>query len=430
MAVLRHPLERWLFGLAPLLLLAGLPPGHAHGEEGTPPPETHQARETSDPNGGSANGENSNLTKEVSADGSRLFGPRPIWKESREVKQRLHAHGITYGIEMAFYDQYASRVTKGQQNFGTYSWRLSASWRFFDSDDLGSLFVDASLLGSPGLNYDPDAEVITRNVGSISALNGNIYTDSAALDEILVKYVSPSTRYGGAVGKIDLANRFDTNRIANDAFRQFTSFALENNLSIPWPVYGGVGAFVHADVGDHTYVMAATAASVVDKAFDFGQQIDDGNLYQLAEIGTEVDLPSLGTGHYRLTPWHAQILDQEGWGVGFNFDQELFHPDVVGFFRFGIGEPSATPIQTFVSGGLAWLSPWGRSHDMLGFGVAWSNPSPGQGFRNETLVEIFYRLSILPWFQLSPDLQVVFHPANDPNQGVVAVPGIRLNMSF
>ena len=85
---------------------------------------------------------------------------------------------------------------------------------------------------------------------------------------------------------------------------------------------------------------------MVEQGFDFGQQIDDGNLYQLAESGLEFDLPSLGTGHYRLTPWHSRILDRSGWGVGFNFDQELFHPDVIGFFRFGIGERSVTPRAT------------------------------------------------------------------------------------
>ena len=421
-------LSHFLPAVTCMALVAAVGVLDARAEPGGAAPESQA--EKPDANNAGSDAQDSDLKTEVRADGSRLFQFHPIWNPSEKLKEQLKKYGLTYSLEMAFYNQYASSVAVGQQDYGTYSWRLAATWRFLRSKERGALFIDATLLGSPGLNYNPSAELITRNVGSISELNANIYPDPAALDELLIKYVSPSARYGGSIGKIDLSNRFDTNRVANGAFRQFTAFALQNNLSIPWPVYGGVGAFVHAEVGDHTYVMAATAASVVEKAFDFGQQIDDGNLYQLAEIGTEVDLPSLGTGHYRLTPWHAQILDQEGWGVGFNFDQELFHPDVVGFFRFGIGEPSATPIQTFVSGGLAWLSPWGRSHDMLGFGVAWSNPSPGQGFRNETLVEIFYRLSILPWFQLSPDLQVVFHPANDPNQGVVAVPGIRLNMSF
>lgn len=423
-------LRAWLPVLVGLTLLLPARPLDADTEQAG----AAAGSRTEQPGAGTQNGAsdigNSDLGKEVTADGSRLFEFHPIWNASQKLKDELRGYGLTYSLEMAFYDQYASRVTAGQKNYGTYSWRFSGSWRFLHSEERGAVFFDATLLGSPGLNYDPAAEPLTRSVGSISELNGNIYPDPAALDEVLIKYVSPSRRYGGLIGKLDPSNRFDTNRAANDPFRQFTALALENNLSIPWPDYGGLGAFIHADFGEHHYVMAATGASVVGEPFGFGDEIGDGNLYQFVEIGTRIEVPSLGVGHLRLTPWHSRARGRGGWGVGFNFDQELFHPDVVSFFRFGIGEPSATPVQTFVSGGVTWLHPWGRVHDMLGLGIAWANPSPGQGFRNETLIEVFYRFSILPWLQLSPNLQIVQHPANEPATGTVWVPGIRLYLSL
>lgn len=417
-----------LFAVTCLALVAATGTLDARAETGDS--ATENQAEQPDVNNPGSEDQQAALKAQVRAGGSRLFQFHPIWNASKQLKEDLKKYGLTYSLEMAFYNQYADRVTAGQHDYGTYSWRLATTWRFLGSQEKGAVFINASLLGSPGLNYDPSDELITRNVGSISELNANIYPDPAALDELLVKYVSPSARYGGSVGKIDLSNRFDTNLVANGAFRQFTAFALQNNLSIPWPDYGGLGAFVHADLGDHRYVMAGTAASVVDKPFGFGSKIDNGNLYQLLEVGTRIDLPYLGVGNYRLTQWHARVLGNDGWGFGLNFDQELSHPDVVAFFRFGLGDDSATPVETFVSGGLTWLRPFGRSHDMLGVGVAWSNPSPGQGLRNETLIELFYRYSILPWVQLSPDLQIIHHPANDAEQGTVVVPGIRLYLSF
>jgi len=422
------PLRRFVPSLTCLALAAafGVPEVQAETGDGAPKsqnekPDTATA-ESAEPD--------ASLKAEVQADGSRLFQFHPIWNASQKLKEKLKQYGLTYTLQMAFYNQYASDVTVGQHDYGTYSWLFATTWRFLRTEEHGALFIDATLLGSPGLNYDPATELITRNVGSISELNGNIYPDPAALDELLLKYVSPSTRYGGAIGKIDLSNRFDTNRVANSSFRQFTAFALQNNLSIPWPVYGGIGAFVHTDLREHHYVMVGTAASIVDQPFEFGSHIDDGNLYQLLEIGTQIDVPSLGVGNYRLTPWHARILDDDGWGFGFNFDQELFDPDVVAFFRFGLGDQSATPVETFLSGGLTWLRPWGRAHDMLGLGVAWSNPSPDEGDRNETLIELFYRYSIFPWVQLGPDLQIIHHPANDAGRGTVFVGGIRLYLSL
>ncbi|MFP8878382.1 MAG: carbohydrate porin [Myxococcota bacterium] len=430
MTASKSGLQQLLQGLASLAVLLTAWPACAQEEQHGGASKSPQEQQVARASDAGSDVQDSDLQRQVKADGSRLFEFHPIWKASEKLKEKLHSRGLTYTLEMAFYDQYANRVIMGHQNFGTYSWRFSASWRFFDSEKKGSLFLDTTLLGSPGLNYDPTTEFITRNIGSISELNANIYPDAAALDELLIKYVSPSTQFSGAVGKIDLANRFDTNRVANDAFRQFTSFALSNNLSIPWPDYGGIGAFARANFGEHHYVMAATAASVVEQSFGFGCGIDDGNWYQLVEAGTTLDVPSAGVGHYRLTPWHARAPGAEGWGVGLNFDQELFRSDLVSFFRFGIGEQSATPIQTFVSAGVSWLRPWGRPDDALGVGIAWSNPSKSQALQNETLVEIFYRFSILPWIQLSPGLQVIHHPANDAGNGVVVVPGIRLYLSL
>jgi hypothetical protein len=423
-------LQRRLQALACLTLLLTASPFSARAEPNGAAPASQAEPPAAATRAESSEVASSELQKEIRSGGSRLFQFHPIWQASQNLKEKLHDYGLTYALEMSLHDQYASKVTTGQQNYASYSWRFAASWRFLRSKQRGSLFVDATLLGSPRLNYDPAVTLINRNIGSISELNGNLYPDPAALDELLIKYVAPSTRYGGAVGKLDLSNRFDTNRVANDAFRQFTAFSLENNLAIPWPEYGGVGAFIHADIGEQHYVMAAAGASVVAQPFGFGDQIGDGNLYQLVEIGTEVELPGIGVGHYRLTPWHARVLGRSGWGVGFNFDQELFHPDLVAFFRFGLGEPSITPVRTFVSGGVSWLQPWGRAHDVVGVGVAWSNPSTGRGFRNETLIEVFYRFSILPWVQLSPDLQIVYHPAQDDQQDTVLIPGIRLYLSF
>ncbi|MEE2677917.1 MAG: carbohydrate porin [Myxococcota bacterium] len=415
----------WGFGLFVALALAGAARSEVPGG-GT-------ATTASDGTGASpaeAPAGDSTLRREVQADGSRLFRFHPIWNGSQQLKEFLARYGLTYSLETAFYEQYASRVTQGQKNFGTFSWRLSASWRFWPTASLGAFFLETSFLGSPGLNYDPSLEVITRNVGSISTLNGNIYPFGIALDEVMVKYISPSTEYVGGIGKVDLTNRFDTNRVANDSFRQFIAFALENNLSIPWPVYGGLGGFARVNLGENAYLSVGVAASVVDRAFQFGRNIGDGNWIEMLELGAEFQVPGLGLGHYRLTPWHADFPDAEGWGVGVNFDQALGNPEVVSFFRFGYGEPSATPIQTFASFGVTWLRPFGRADEMAGVGFAWSNPSPGQGLQDETLIEVFYRFAILPWIHISPDLQVVFHPANDPKRGTVFVPGIRLSVSL
>ena len=78
---------------------------------------------------------------------------------------------------------------------------------------------------------------------------------------------------------------------------------------------------------------------------------------------TGPDIPLLGKGTYRLTPWHNHLFGADGFGVALNIDQELGRKDVVAFFRFGYGDEDVTPVKTFVAGGIAFEAPFGREHD-------------------------------------------------------------------
>ena len=116
--------------------------------------------------------------------------------------------------------------------------------------------------------------------------------------------------------------------------------------------------------------------------------------------------------------------------MAFNFDQELGRDDLVAFFRFGWGEEDVTPVKTFVSGGFALESPFGRKDDRVAIGVAWSDPGPGNGGRAETLLELQYRIEIVKTISITPDLQLVFDPADNPDADLSVVPGVRILMKF
>ncbi len=418
-----------------LAVLGTSPP--ASGQAPTPPSSDSQSPTETHATPASAPPEHSPTTNTPIVDipedlsGSRLAIPRPIADFAEATKKRMAKYGWVMNIDVAFYEQYATDVLDGQKNFGTFAWRVWSDWNFLTLENGSRFSLEWALLGSPGLNYNVTDEQLTRNVGAVSLLNANYYPNPAALDEFIVKASLPSVGVVGLIGRTDLSNRFDTNRVANDGFRQFVSFPLQNNLSIPWSDYGGAGGVLRYNHNERLYVMVAGSESDSDEPFAFWKTAGQGNWYEMAEVGAAVDVPWLGVGHYRLTPWHSHTEGEDGWGVGINFDQELGRSDVVAFFRFGIGDPDVTPVKTFVSAGAAWLGPFGRKNDMTGIGFAFSDPSPGtESSRDETLFEIFYRLAVRPWIQISPDLQVVIHPASNPSAEVVWIPGVRLNATF
>jgi len=353
-----------------------------------------------------------------------------------EGKGKLGEWGLRFDVDLAFFDQYANRVVAGRQNFGTFAWRIMGDWELFDLESserfsgIGKGFWSWNAFGAAGLGYDPGRQTLTGNVGAVNTLNATVFDQGGILDELFWKQVALGGKLLLLGGKIDMLYHFDTNRVANDGYSQFFSYSLVNNPSIPGPLYGGFGGVVRGNLPKNIYVMFGVGDSSVDEAVPPWETLDNHSWYQLLELGISPDIPVLGKGNYRLTPWHNHLFGEDGFGVALNIDQELGRKDVVAFFRFGYGDEDVTPVKTFVSGGVAWEAPFGRADDRVAIGVAWSDPSPAEGFRSETLVELQYTLAFSDSISITPDLQIVFDPANNPGDDVVVIPGIRALLKF
>ncbi len=359
---------------------------------------------------------------------------QPDWNvlsgAGQALKGALRDIGIRLGLDTAFDDQHASQTATGDENFATFGWQTVADLRLHESKQLGTSYLQWTLLGSPGLNYNTDDRSISGNVGSISALNANVFPDPAALDELAFKHVSPAETLVVVAGRVDQSSYFDNNREANNGFRQFFAFALENNLALPFTTYGGIGGLVRFALSKDLYVMTGVGTAKNDEPWAFWKSANDGNWDQIFEVGLTQSLAYLGKGHYRLTPWHGHVSGSDGWGLGLNIDQELGIDRLVAFFRFGIGDDDITLVERFVSGGLALERPFGRKHDLVAFGVAWSDPSSGAGVRDETLLELYYRLQLSPSIALTPDLQIAVDPASDPKHDTIVIGGVRFEIVF
>jgi hypothetical protein len=198
----------------------------------------------------------------------------------------------------------------------------------------------------------------------------------------------------------------------------------------PGPLYGGSGGLVRVNLPQNPYLMFGAGDSSMNSAKLPWQTLDNDSWYQVLELGVSPDIPSLGKGNYRVTPWHNHLFGEDGFGIAFNIDQELGRKDIIAFFRFGYGDQDVTPVKTFVSGGVGFEAPFGRKRDLVAIGAAWSDPSSGVGSRDETLLELFYRFHLAKAISLTPDLQLVVDPANNSDDDVVVVGGIRLLLEF
>ncbi len=347
-----------------------------------------------------------------------------------KVKDWFEQHNIHYDLNAALFYQHADVITEGQNGAWTLSWQLDATWRLFRSEQLGSGAIGTTLLGTVGLNYDARVESLDDFAGIASGLNGTLYPDPFIVDQLYWEQVVLDDALVLMGGIVDLSQWFDTNRVANDGFSDMIATGLENNLTIPFTLVGGVGAVARWQASDSVYLMGGISDSIADVPNEPWRSLRGDSIYTLFELGLTLDFEGVGTGIYRFIPWYSSLRGDTGGGFGVSFDQELWSEDLIGFFRFGVGRQNVSLFGTFVSGGLGYTGLFGRPADMVGAGVAWSDPGPLLDARPETVFELFYRVEIVPNAEITPDLQLVLDPVFNPDSNLTWVLGLRLALHF
>jgi porin len=136
-------------------------------------------------------------------------------------------------------------------------------------------------------------------------------------------------------------------------------------------------------------------------------------------------------------------LQTGSWAIGYLFDQALWvaaddPKRMWGLFgKFGIADDNPNPLHWTATAGIAGASPIpSRQADTFGIGYYYLGISellkaaarPLTPLRNEQGVEIYYNARVTPWFQLTPDLQIL-----DPFQDGVDTAllfGLRAKLDF
>ena len=70
-----------------------------------------------------------------------------------------------------------------------------------------------------------------------------------------------------------------------------------------------------------------------------------------------------------------------------------------------------------------------RNYDIAGLAWSWADPS-NAALRDQCTLEAFYRFMVTPYTHLTPDVQIVFDPANAPNKSSVAIFGLRVRTLY
>jgi len=242
-------------------------------------------------------------------------------------------------------------------------------------------------------------------------------------------------RLGFVAGVVDSTDYVDVYGLVNP-WTDFSNLAFSTDPTIPAPDQG-LGAALRVMAIENFYILGGIADANGDPT-DPGDSIN--SFFSVAEFFTHIEVGWIAswerryTDNIHLTAWHVDEREEaqvpSGWGVAFSFSR-LFADKWEPFVRAGYAHDGGALWERSISVGLGYHTR--KESDVLGIGINWSRPSSetfGPGLDDQYTVEIFYRFQVLKILTITPDVQVVFNPALNPDKDVIAIFGLRARISF
>ena len=284
--------------------------------------------------------------------------------------------------------------------------------------------------------------------GSLSLTTATWGAFDIGVTQIYLRQNLADNRFQYAVGKI-MAPTFVHAYPFFDDNRQFFNQGFATLLPVPLRGFGGVAAFYPVD-GSRFYVQSGMYTLNSD---DTGFTADD--FFTKAEHFYHLDFGFTGLARSPLPlqargPMDVNNVSISGW---YRNAQENGTPEAVGiavnanyvvggdYMVFGRGGwINGSLFRGFATTGVGWR-PRAAPADLFGVGLSWARPThrpnpvtdliPGlDALREQYTWETFYRFHVTPNLALTPDLQLVVHPALTPSVNHLWAFGFRTRVTF
>lgn len=379
-------------------------------------------------------------------------------------KERLQDSGVMVDLNLTTIYQ---QNTRGGLSTHRQQGRCSGSVDIEMTADLQRWFgIDSAHLYAHTESSWPTHDYNQTAVGSLWGINGDFAgRQQFSLIELWYQQSFFENTVHLRAGKLDITGgfehhncpiSFDCNAYANDENTQFLNPALVNNPTIPFPDYG-LGAIVLFSPIPIWYISFGAADTQADRR-ETGFKTafhNRADFIYLTETGL---LPSFSSatgdlqGAYRLGMWYDPqpmaltensntYRDNAGWYISADqlLAKETFDPeDTQGlglFARYGYAPSRAYPVSHFVSAGLQYQGLLEtRDDDTLGIGWArgYTSDKPNGAFSNdhESVLEIYYNMSLNPNAHLTPAIQYIQNPGADGQTRDALVLAVRLTAQF
>ena len=303
---------------------------------------------------------------------------------------------------------------------------LNTSYSFGGGWNIGETAVISYWLRGGRPIGDPKDASLSNDIGSILDINASLENNDLYLKEFYWAQAI-GDKFFYTLGVIDSSYRYDFNAMANDDADHFLSFSLVNSPSIPFPT-SSYAADIKWTFNDQLNIKAGVyQTNCGEYGSDCIDVINEDDWLVPVELTYSGNPFGWGNGTYRVLAFTSRTGEKSGSGLSISLDQEIgrFTP----FLRISVSDSDIVDVDRFLSFGFGYQAPLGRPWDSIGVGFARGRPSDSDK-RTESLIEFYWRFRLNPFVAITPDLQIVFDPADNPAADRITVVGLRLQLDF
>lgn len=323
---------------------------------------------------------------------------------------------IAVGVSAASVTQFAAQTRGDSAEANHHAYQLASADLLFSAGlaQYTSFFADiVGLSGAP-----PDAEI--QGLTLLNSYTARLVRQNEVnVREAWLRTELFSQKLAISAGRLDLANYFDRNAVANDETTQFISDGLVNNPTLGL-VTNGAGVVGVFDPKNGFAFKAGFQQSNTD-ATNLSQAI-----FSLAELDYVARPPGLSEGNYRVWVRNDNGSERSRSAVGLSVDQKL--TPVLGLFgRYGTAK-GFIGRDHFSSGGFQIQNGFVFNPlDVWGVGYAQTTLDTND---RERLAEGYYNFQISEKLRLSFHVQHVFESRAGAQSVGFLVPAVRLQARF
>lgn len=357
-----------------------------------------------------------------------------LGQEYTDFKNMLNKkYGFDYSVDVSYMGQRAAPSGK-KSSYQTIIYP-SFTWTTFQNEyGTGTLNFAYNIVRYGGIQ----GSRLNSNIGAVTGIND--YTSKAtSMDELYYTY-----QLGGswnwltlALGQFPLYN-FDGSSYNSNQQVNFINEALSQNASSTYST-AGVGTYVQIDPNeDWSFAFGAQDATDIDGQSFRVNDFDQKHFTTFGYAAYTPTIKGLGQAQYSVLLYNqpgvkAQPQTTNGWS--FNISQNIGEKLNIFARVNGVSGNVAEIDQSWVLGGV-YNDPLDRNPlDQIGLAFAYNKineKAVGEPLNSsaEKVIETYWAWGISKWMTLTPDIQFIIDPAQNPKSDFDTVFSLRGTFFF